>query len=896
MRQHTIVYVHGNGNKPRSDRLRLEWDRALFGRSLGTASRMAYWASVRYSRPLDELPEAASAQAQLLVESPEQFIADTHLSALKEVATAEAVGDHHEPLEPWLRRMTYAAEALAGDEGTLEALPLPRAARIAAFRALVKRSFEDVHAYFFGGDKERMQALVREALRGIDGPVVVLAHSLGTIIAYDVLRELAAHELDVPLFVTAGSPLGVTEVQDLIKNPLEVPAVVDRWLNVSDLRDLVALDHTVRSEFHPAQKCQDAIVSNASENHHGIEEYLRTRPVRDSILPLFGAGPEEAAVAARVADRTGVRLANISLLNQPGGQARADDPRRVAARIDRLARHRPDLPSVDANALAAGDRAALAAAEDALEKIILTDDLLGIGYLDGGVAASRAVARVVIRDERDRVVGFGTGSMVSPHLFLTNHHVLQNAAVAARSRVQFDFQDGFDGKPLTTTEFGLDPDRFFLADQTLDFALVAVKAAPGQLARFGFNRLMGAEGKAIVGDFVTIIQHPGGEKKQIALRENRIVDVLDRFLHYETDTEPGSSGSPVFNDQWEVVALHHAAAPTNKHKELGGWVNEGLRVSRLLTVLRGQEYPTAQRALVAELLGEELGMTAEAVRIDPDYGNREGYDPDFLTGHHVPLPELPEELERQASVNRMANGDKPYVLPYHHFSVVQNKERKLAFLTAVNIDGANSERLPRERDRWTLDPRVPAEEQTGEDVYRSNPLDRGHLVRRLDPAWGTIAKPANDDTFHFTNCAPQHADFNQNDTTWAGLEDYILNNAGTHDLRVSVFTGPIFAADDDTYRDVQLPRQFWKVVAMVKESGELSATGYLLSQAALIDELEAAPAEFSYGAYRTFQVPVSRVEDLTRLSFGALRDADPLGRQEAVAGPREINQLRQIVL
>ncbi|HEX6360827.1 DNA/RNA non-specific endonuclease [Actinophytocola sp.] len=896
MRQHTIVYVHGNGNKPRADRLRLEWDRALFGRSLGPASRMAYWASVRYSRPLEELPEAAAVEVPLLVESPEQFIADTRLSALKEVAPTENVAEHHEPLEPWLRRMAYAAEALAGDEGTLEALPLPRAARIAAFRALVKRSFEDVHAYFFGGDRDRMKAVVREALRGVDGPVVVLAHSLGTIIAYDVLRELDAGELAVPLFVTAGSPLGVTEVQDLITNPLEVPSVVSRWLNVSDLRDLVALDHTVRSEFRPPEKCQDAFVSNTSDNHHGIAEYLRTRPVRDSVLPLFGAGPE-SAVAARVADRTDARRANINLLNQRGGLARADDPRRVVARLDRLGRHYPDLPKVDANALAAGELAAVTAAEDALEKIVLTDDLLGIGYLEGGVAASRAVARVVIRDERDKVVGFGTGSMVSPHLFLTNHHVLGDAATAVHSRVQFDFQDAFDGKPLAVTEFGLDPDRFFLADQTLDFALVAVRAAPAELARFGSNRLIGAEGKAIVGDFVTIIQHPGGEKKQIALRENRIVDVLDRFLHYETDTEPGSSGSPVFNDQWEVVALHHAAAPTNKHKELGGWVNEGLRVSRLLTFLRGREYPAAQRALVTELLGED--ETAEAIHIDPDYGNRAGYDPDFLTDHHVSLPELPADLERLAAVNRMANGDKPYILPYHHFSVVLNKERKLAFFTAVNIDGASSQRLARERDRWTLDPRVPADEQTGEAVYRDNPLDRGHLVRRLDPAWGTtkaIAKSGNDDTFHFTNCAPQHADFNQNDTTWAGLEDYILNNAGTQDLRVSVFTGPIFAEDDDAYRDVLLPRQFWKVVAMVKESGELSATAYLLSQAALLDDLEAAQAEFSYGAYRTFQVRVSRVEDLTRLSFGTLRDADPLARMEAMPSLREINQLRQIVL
>jgi endonuclease G, mitochondrial len=897
--RHTIVYVHGNGNKPRADRLRLEWDRALFGRDVGRASRMAYWAPVRYSRPLDELPEMAAAELPHLVESPEQFIADTLLEAVKEGGTVQAEASHRrEPLEPWLARMTYAAEALAGNGDSLEALPLPRAARIAAFRALVKRSFQDVHAYFFGGDGDAMRAVVRKALTGIDGPVVVLAHSLGSIIAYDVLREFDDRDLAVPLLVTVGSPLGVTEVQDLVTNPLEVPAVVGRWLNVSDLRDLVALDHTIRSEFRPVERCHDAFVTNSSDNHHGIVEYLRSRPVRDAVLSLFGNGPE-AAVAARVADRTAPRRTTIRRLRQPGGLAKGDDPRRVAARIDRLGQHHPDLPTVDAAALAAGEPAAVEAAENVLERIILTDDLLGVGYLEGGVAASRAVARVVLRDERDRVVGFGTGSMVSPELLLTNHHVLGDPAVAARARVEFDYQDGFDGAPLPVTDFGLDPDRFFLADKALDFALVAVAATPAELRRFGHNTLIGAEGKAIAGDYVTIIQHPGGEKKQIALRENRIVDVLDQFLHYETDTEPGSSGSPVFNDQWEVVALHHAAVPAPEHDELGAWVNEGLRVSRLLAFLRGQEYPSAQHALVAALLGEDGTVETEAVRIDPDYTNRTGYDPDFLTGHHVPLPALPRELVELASVNQLAAaGDEPYVLPYHHFSAVLNKERGLAFFTAVNIDGATGERLPRERDRWSLDPRVPAAEQTGEAVYRDNPLDRGHLVRRLDPAWGetrTIAKSANDDTFHFTNCAPQHEDFNQNETTWAGLEDYILNNADNRDLRVSVYTGPVFAPDDDQYRGVRLPRQFWKVVVMVTASGELSATGYLLSQATLIEGLEVAE-EFSYGAYRTFQVPVSRVEALTRLSFGELRDVDPLGQLEAIGTVREIAQLRQITL
>ncbi|MDQ0382209.1 DNA/RNA non-specific endonuclease [Amycolatopsis thermophila] len=614
--------------------------------------------------------------------------------------------------------------------------------------------------------------------------------------------------------------------------------------------------------------------------------------------------PHRDAVEKRVHEREDERHRKIALLAEPWGIARADDPGRVATRIDRLSRTRPDVRPVSPVAIARGEEDALRDAGTVLERIIRTDDLLGVGYLEGGVRAAKAVGRVSIRDDRGRLQGYGTGSLVSPELLLTNHHVLGDPAVAASSVVEFDYQDGADGLPLPVKLFALDPGRFFAADPGLDFALVAVRATAADLAVFGFNRLVEAEGKAIVGDFVTIVQHPGGERKQIALRENRIVDVLELFLHYETDTEPGSSGSPVFNDQWEIVALHHASVPAPQQGELGGVVNEGVRVSRLAAALRTRAFPPGQQALLSAVFGEPAPVTAapvtEAIRIDPDYSDRGGYDPDFLAGHRIPLPALSPDLVPLAAVNRQAAAEPKYVLPYHHFSVVLNKQRRLAFFTAVNIDGTTSAKLRRETDNWSFDPRVPQEEQTGEEVYADNPLDRGHLVRRLDPAWGAtreVAKSANDDTFHFTNCTPQHEDFNQNKTTWAGLEDYVLENADNRDLRVNVYTGPVLAADDDQYRGVRLPRQFFKVVAMVRWDGSLSATGYLLSQEQLLQGLEVAPAEFDYGAYRTFQVPVRRIEGLTGLSFGALTDADPLGQRETTTTiAKEVGRPEDLVL
>jgi endonuclease G, mitochondrial len=609
---------------------------------------------------------------------------------------------------------------------------------------------------------------------------------------------------------------------------------------------------------------------------------------------------QREAAARRVAERTRERNEHEVVLGRPGGLAEADTPERIAKRMDRLSQYYGGDPVLESNG---GGPAKV------LEKIINTADFVGARYLDAGVAAARAVGRVNIRDAAGRLTGFGTGSLVSPTLLLTNHHVLADAETARTSVIEFNYQDGIDGKQLPAVVHPFDPDAFFLADEERDFALVAVRATPAELAPFGFNRLIEAEGKAIIGEFVTIVQHPRGEKKQVALRENRIVDIPDRFLHYSADTEPGSSGSPVFNDQWEVVALHHASVPVN-----GGFTNEGIRISRVCRFVREASLSPAQRALADEIftpratelaptaqeaatirvpieITVRLGTTAaprdEAIGIDPDYAARRGYDPGFLA-HPLPLPVPGPAVAADASAE----------LRYHHFSIVMHRRRALALFTAVNIDGAQSRPPERGSDRWLLDPRLPASEQTGEAVYRDNPLDRGHLVRRRDPAWGctdAIAKAANDDTFHFTNAAPQHHAFNAGRTLWVGLEDHVLGNAVTRELRVSVLTGPVLAADDELYRGVQLPRQFWKVVAMVKQDGTPSATGYLLSQATLLADLP-GEEEFSYGAYRTFQVPVRRIAELCGLGLEPYVAADPLERLEATPLPRELIRAEDVLL
>lgn len=710
----------------------------------------------------------------------------------------------------------------------------------------------------------------------------------------------------------------------------------------------------------------------------------------------------------RARERTGVRVPAVERVDR-GDLAEANDPLRVARRVDRVSRFRtgadPDSVPPDAPAPAlvadAAERLDLPGAPQVLlEKVINQPDFLEARYLEGGFVAQRTVGRVVIRGADGRTAGFGTGFLVSAHLLLTNHHVLPAADVAAGSVLQLDFQRGLDGDPLPVVEVGLDPGAFFAADPELDYALVAVAGAPASTAPFGWCRLTDAQGTVVVGESVTIVQHPAARRKEVALRENRLVDIPEQVLHYVTDTEPGSSGSPVFNDQWEVVALHHASVPDPAPGATGS-LNEGIRISRILRHLAGLPLDPARRALVDALDdpptphgGHETAVAAsrppaggtvpgpaaaglapggsveiplrltvtvaldtgtpsagaptavvptsdvpgagttpdghpggavpgdgtpvdgrtgaadgrpatpapgpaapttaapaspgpvpaaagESLAIDPDYAARGGYDPAFLG---VPLP-----MPGVGSNAPVASAE----LRYHHFSVVMHRGRRLALCTAVNVDGAHTDARPRSDDRWILDPRLPREEQTGADVYADNALDRGHLVRRLDPAWGPLARAANDDTFHYTNSAPQHHAFNAGSTLWLGLEEYLLGTARRDRLRISVLAGPVLAPDDPPYRGVLLPRQFWKVVAVVERSGRLVVTGYVLGQDAF---LPSVLTEATFGAYRTFQVPVSMIGALTGLDLTAYTPADPLGTVEATVAAHELRTYGEIVL
>ena len=260
------------------------------------------------------------------------------------------------------------------------------------------------------------------------------------------------------------------------------------------------------------------------------------------------------------------------------------------------------------------------------ERIIGESDLISFNFLQKAIAIGRFVGRVSRRGSGG-VRPVGTGSMVSPRLMLTNHHVLPERDDAAGHVIEFNYQLGEDETPLAASTFALAPDEFYASDEALDYALVAVKPASDEgtpLDLFGWSKLNGAEGKILKGHALNIIQHPEGAYKQIVLRGNRLMELKDEHFLYETDTMRGSSGAPVYSDQWEVVALHHRSVPkmvdgkVMSTKVMSGtqlpwhdgmpeseieWVgNEGVRVSFLVRHIKALKLGGAQERLRSELL------------------------------------------------------------------------------------------------------------------------------------------------------------------------------------------------------------------------------------------------------------------------------------------------------
>ncbi len=248
--------------------------------------------------------------------------------------------------------------------------------------------------------------------------------------------------------------------------------------------------------------------------------------------------------------------------------------------------------------------------EFAFERSIGENDSLYSNFTELIALTKRKVGRIIIIKDNKKI-GCATGFMVAKSLLLTNWHVFRDISFATESEVQFFYEYNADGHPVTPVIFKLDTSNFFTADKTLDYSFVAVQPVDvtGKVSLESIGYLYLDKGLGKLGEVnkekLNIIHHPNGDYKQISIRANTFVGLDETKIFYETDTAQGSSGSPVFNDQWQVVGLHHKSialmSADEKHfldKDTGKpipvidgridatrvkWLkNEGMRISVIL--------------------------------------------------------------------------------------------------------------------------------------------------------------------------------------------------------------------------------------------------------------------------------------------------------------------------
>ena len=510
----------------------------------------------------------------------------------------------------------------------------------------------------------------------------------------------------------------------------------------------------------------------------------------------------------------------------------------------------------------------------------------------------------------------GTGFVVGRGLIATNRHVAQLFSQGIGLTIRYragdaaiDFKRQIDAPDDESAAF-LSVRAVEMIHPYWDMALLRVDDLPTDR----MLRLSLKSPEELLDHNVVVIGYPArDERNDVALQDrifNKVYNVkrlqpgvirararVQSFenavnaLTHDASTLGGNSGSAVIEvDTGEVVALHFAGEYLKANYAVP--MHELARDSRVAPRLNfeGTLSPTNDWAPAwrsVEGAEDSASTTAppqaeEAVVVDPDYGNRPGYDPSFLETVDVPLPRVSKAMEQDTARVRpdaQKNGD-PFELAYYHYSVYMNKRRRTAWFSAANVDGDHRPDIGKRRgDRWYTDPRILRSEQIGQEAFERG-IDRGHLTRRQDTAWGddvASATLANNDTFHFTNCSLQASPFNQGKDRWQGLEQFLLEqHAKKERRRLIVITGPLFAANDPIYKNdrmnysVRCPLQFWKICVLIRRDGTPSATGFVLGQ----EDIQNLPGfEEAFDVAAT-QIRIADLEERTGLDFADIKKFD----------------------
>jgi subtilisin family serine protease len=365
-----LVYMHGVGVQEPRDRLRRQWDLALFGRELGDTSpvgesRMAYWTDLI-------LPKAAAGRSSTSW-ARREFALDADpgrldLQAVRRDFDLPAAADtaDEERLQRLWAQLLRRFEIPAGSGPSAKILyPLPRWVRRPITKIALRMLLGQFAAYFLDqGRRYRIRQRL-DAELPVDGSedVVLVTHSLGTVIAYDVLtvRARQGRPVHVRQFVTLGSPLGIDEVQDFTEEPLAVPSHVRQWLNYCDPLDLVALDKGLTNDFAPGShddgaggsrrivRVEDTVLMNRLTprgNPHAAAGYLSHPKVKRAVADAARIDSMRQFLVARdVAaefDDLEQRQAVLFEIREPGSSAdaglpAADRALSLAERVDRAA-------------------------------------------------------------------------------------------------------------------------------------------------------------------------------------------------------------------------------------------------------------------------------------------------------------------------------------------------------------------------------------------------------------------------------------------------------------------------------------------------------------------------------------------------------------------------------
>lgn len=213
------------------------------------------------------------------------------------------------------------------------------------------------------------------------------------------------------------------------------------------------------------------------------------------------------------------------------------------------------------------------------EKIIGEDTLLEVMVLELAMNAAKAVVRIRTQDE------LGTGFLCGENLIMTNHHVIPDKDMAKNSSFTFFYEVGTNGIERPAVTVSANPEGLFFTDPDLDVTVLQIQETPA-----GVEPLWLRRERTKTDDRVSIIQHPGGHYKKISMQNNFVAYADKEVLQYTTSTEPGSSGSPVFNEIFNVIGIHHSGGNLLEPKSNRRYLrNAGTTMIAALNAIKAEE-------------------------------------------------------------------------------------------------------------------------------------------------------------------------------------------------------------------------------------------------------------------------------------------------------------------